>query len=217
MNSTIVELLREHFSRSLRPGHVPANCSHTKSRRAADSWVMRMHRGARMLVFFATIGTASQLAAQPAQASPPDRTEREMALQAKAMNGRVTAHVMRAHRLRERTGAKDMIRLSCINDGMVALLLNARISEAAFAAFNVAVSANDHEAVLARFTALTRATDAADAASQELRGCIGSHQVEVHHQPFGSNPTDDCNALGQWSCASQPLEYVGLASPFTPR
>jgi hypothetical protein len=206
MNSTIVELPRQRFF------YLP-----TKSRDAADSSVMRMHHGARALVFLAAIATGSQLAAQPLPASPPGRAEREMVSQANAMSSRVTAHVMRARRLREHTDAKDMIRLSCINDGRVALLLQARISEAAFAAFNVAASANDHGATLARFTALTRAADAADAASQELRSCIGSHEVEVHHQPFGSDPTDDCNALGQRGCASQSLEYVTVASPFTPR
>ena len=55
------------------------------------------------------------------------------------------------------------------------------------------------------------------AASQELRGCIGTHEVEIHHSPFGSDPTNDCNSMGSWGCASQSLEYVTLASPFTPR
>jgi len=183
-----------------------------------------MLQSARSLVFLAAIATASQVAAQPLSTSPPpnpSRAAREMASQANAMTKRMNAQVARVQRLRQRTDPKDMLKLSCVNDGLVTLLLQARISETAFAAFRIAVSKTDDEVTLARFTALTRASDAADAASLEIRACIGAHEVEVHHPAFGSDPTDDCNSLGQSGCAFQSqslsLEYVALASPYTPR
>jgi hypothetical protein len=154
-----------------------------------------------------------------------------MASQARAMTKRVNDHVTRVQHLRQRTDPRDMLKLSCINDGIVNLLLQARVSESAFAAFQLAAAKTDDEATLARFTALTRAADAADAAALEIRACIGAHEVEVHHPAFGNDPTDDCNSLGQAGCASQPqsasqvqspsqfqsLEYISFASPFTPR
>lgn len=182
-----------------------------------------MLQGARKLVFLAVVVMTPQLAAQPLPTASPrgpapqSRAAREMASQASTMAKRMTTHVTRVQRIRQQTDPKDMLKLSCVNDGLVTLLLQARISENAFAAFRIALTKNDDEATLARFTALTRATDAADAATREIRACIGAHEVEVHHPAFGSDPTDDCNSLGQSGCASQSLEYVALASPYTPR
>lgn len=183
-----------------------------------------MLQGTRRLVLLAAIVTASQVVAQPLptalpnRAAAPSRAAREMGSQAGAMTKRLAAHVTRVQRLRQRTDPKDMLKLSCINDGLVTLLLQARVSETAFAAFQVAAAKADDEATLARFTALTRASDAADAATLEIRACIGAREVEVHHAAFASNPTDDCNSLGQSGCSSaRSLEYIALASPYTPR
>lgn len=122
--------------------------------------------------------------------------------------------------------AQDILMVNCVNDGLMVTKQLTNVGEDALAKLEKAVQANDRKEQVTQFQTLTSAVKTADQTKQNIDGCVGASEiiitnkdgskVAVIHPYVRDNPTTDCNNLGIANCASQPLEYVGFASPFTP-
>ncbi len=121
--------------------------------------------------------------------------------------------------------AKDILKLNCVNDGLLVTKTVVNIGESAKAKFDKATVSNDRNEQLAQYDNLVSAAAQCDQAKQGIDACVGTSEVVVTNANGSKvttispnvhdNPTSDCNTLGLSGCWGA-LEYVAYASPFTP-
>jgi hypothetical protein len=191
-----------------------------------------MNRFAKYLSALVVLGLVPLVAAQPDPTAPapadpaPAATvtvkaniklsAAEMSTQIGTAEAEIIAIGRQMMHLKElATKAKDVIKLTCLNDKLIQYKAQVNIWDTNKGAFQVAASKTDAE----RETAYTAAMDTSKAVhvlGDEAKGCVGEPElgqesgVQVEHPPFPDDPT----AEDPFDPVVGDIEPPGYASPF---
>ncbi len=183
--------------------------------------------GANLYAEPSLMGAASGASAGEKPADPSTLSTRELQQRVEKLGTVLNDYMQHAQVAQARARkSKDILKLNCVNDGLLVTKQLLNVGDDARSKFDKAVQSNDHGEQIAQFNALQATATSCDQSKQGIDACVGSSEVIVTG-PDGSkvsvikpnvkdNPTADCNNLGLSNCASEKLEYVGYASPFSP-
>lgn len=174
----------------------------------------------------------------PAPADRPDVTvsgEKKVDLSPREMNNRAdelikemeTTHRAVLEMQAQAKQAKDVIKLNCVNENLLAVKQLLNIADAAENELDEAIARDDRSEQVHQFGQITIASEKSQAARDEAQGCIGEelhfvgkNDVTVTGPAIRNDPTDDGD-LGQPGGGDPfdvavPLEEPAFASPFMP-
>lgn len=123
--------------------------------------------------------------------------------------------------------AKDVIKLNCVNENLLAVKQLLNIADAAENELDEAIARGDRSEEIHQFGQITIASEKSSGARDEAQACIGEelhfvgkNDLTVDGPPIRNDPTDDGD-LGQPSGedpfdVAVPLEDPAFASPIMP-
>jgi hypothetical protein len=173
-----------------------------------------MNKLAKLLSVLAFLGGAAILHAQTAPAKPVVASAQEMTLKAAGLQSQIQDDNRHVLFLKEQAKkAKDVIKLSCVNDKIVQIKAEMNIADSTNDQLQVALQKNSDDRV-GLFTQLQTAADAVKRLREEAAVCLG--EPELYKQEAGQSFTapqvpDDptVNPLG-----GGELEPPAYASPY---
>ncbi len=177
------------------------------------------------------IGTLyAQPAPAPGDAKKPDVTAsgetkadlspREMATETKKLLGEMEGFHIRVLQLQGAARkAKDVIKLNCVNEKLLAVKQLLNIGEVAQNDLTEAIASGDRDAQVHQYSQVRLAQERATSERDEAEGCIGEEiifigptQVDVNGPAMPDDPTADPH--DPFDVPSSDFEQVNTASPW---
>lgn len=194
---------------------------------------MRISRKLLVVLAIAALGIGT-IYAQPSPPTPPEPktpdvtvpgetraslSPREMQTETKRLTAEMEGFHVRVLQLQAAARkAKDVIKLNCVNEKLLAVKQLLNIADVAENDLTEAISSGDRDAQVHQYSQVKLAHERATAERDEAEGCIGEEivfvgptAVEVDGPPMPDDPTDD--PLDPFD-AVVDFENVILASPW---
>jgi hypothetical protein len=172
-----------------------------------------MKKPAKLLSVLAFLGGAAILHAQTPPVKPVTLSLSDMTLKAAGLQSQIQDDNRHVLYLKEQARkAKDVIKLSCVNDKIVQLKAQMNIADTTNDQLQVALSKNSDDRV-SLFTQLQGSADAVKRLREEAAACLGAPELYKQeagttytHPPIVDDPTQ--TILGT------AIEPPGYASPY---
>jgi hypothetical protein len=151
--------------------------------------------------------------------SSANLSPREMATETKRLLGEMEGYHVRVLQLQgSARKAKDVIKLNCVNEKLLAVKQLLNIAEVAQNDLTEAIAGGDRDGSVHQYSQVKLAHERATAERDEAEGCIGEEiifigptQVDVSGPPMPDDPTDDGD---DWfTGATTDLEAGAYATP----
>lgn len=147
---------------------------------------------------------------------------REMTEEAAKLIGEMDAMHLRVLELQKSArNAKDVIKLNCVNEKLLAVKQLMNIADAAKTDLTEAISGDDRDAQVAKYGQVVLAHERATAERDEAEGCIGEElifvgptKVEVDGPTIPDDPTDDPQDPFSTNEVADDVEHAADATPF---
>jgi hypothetical protein len=144
---------------------------------------------------------------------------REMATETKRILGEMEGFHARVLMLQASARkSKDVIKLNCVNEKLLAVKQLLNIAEAAENDLNEAIASSDSDAQVHQYSQVKLAHERATSERDEAEGCIGEEiifvgptEVDVDGPAMPDDPTDDPNPFD----APLDIEHVVYATPYS--
>lgn len=148
-----------------------------------------------------------------------DLSPREMATETKKLLAEMEGFHVRVLQLQSSARkSKDVIKLNCVNEKLLAVKQLLNIAESAENDLTEAIAGSDRDAQLHQYSQVRLAHERATGERDEAEGCIGEEiifvgptQVQTDGPPMPDDPTDDPNPFD----VPLDIEHVGYATPWS--
>jgi len=151
------------------------------------------------IILVATAFSYTKQALAAAGETRVELTPREMATETKKLLTEMEGYHVRVLALQGAARkAKDVIKLNCVNENLLAVKQLLNIAEVAENDLTEAIASSDRDAQVHQYSQVKLAHERATASRDEAEGCVGEEivfigptKVDVNGPPMPDDPTDD--------------------------